>query len=131
MNHFSACIGDLGISKSATETSDNNEIYGIIPYMAPEIFKGGQYTTSSDIYSFGMIMWELMVGRRPFWDQPHDTDLIIKICDGVRPPIITDAPIGYIELLKKCWDPDPNKRPKSTDVRYELHMIRKKIKEIV
>ncbi|RIA85114.1 kinase-like domain-containing protein, partial [Glomus cerebriforme] len=51
-------IGDLGISKSATETTDDNENYGIIPYMAPEIFKGQKYTKASDIYSFGMIMWE-------------------------------------------------------------------------
>ncbi|GBC07793.1 hypothetical protein RclHR1_00770006 [Rhizophagus clarus] len=59
-------IGDLGISKSATESKDNNENYGIIPYMAPEIFQGQKYTVASDIYSFGMIMWEFMTGRRPF-----------------------------------------------------------------
>ena len=57
-----------------------------------------------------MIMWELMTGRRPFWDQNHDTDLIIKICDGLRPPIITNAPEGYIELMQKCWHSDPLKR---------------------
>ena len=78
-------IGDLGISKSATEsTDDNNENYGIIPYMAPEIFNGQKYTKESDIYSFGMIMWEFMTGRRPFWDRVHDAELIIEICDGLR-----------------------------------------------
>ncbi|CAB4421446.1 unnamed protein product [Rhizophagus irregularis] len=56
--------GDLGISKSATEcTEDSNENYGIIPYMAPEIFQGQKYTEASDIYSYGMIMWEFMAGR--------------------------------------------------------------------
>ena len=64
-------IGDLGLSKSATESSDdnNNENYGIIPYMAPEILQGQKYTKASDVYSFGMIMWELMTGRRPFLDE--------------------------------------------------------------
>ena len=114
--HYSllyAEIGDLGISKSATESTDddNNDNYGIIPYMAPEIFHGHKYTAASDIYSFGMIMWELMTGRRPFWDRNHDTDLIIEICDGLRPPIVTNAPEGYIELMKECWQSDPNKRP--------------------
>ena len=72
----------MGISKSATEsTDDNNENYGIIPYMAPEIFLGQKYTSASDIYSLGMIMWELMTGRRPFWDRNHDTDLILEIVD--------------------------------------------------
>src|SRR5215211_7384849 len=57
--------GDLGISKSAMD-DDDGEIYGVIPYVAPEIFQGQKYTKASDIYSFGMIMWELMTGRRPF-----------------------------------------------------------------
>ncbi|CAI2188581.1 9092_t:CDS:2, partial [Funneliformis geosporum] len=52
----------------------------------------------------------------PFWDRAHDTELIIDICDGLRPP--TDdivAPEDYIELMKECWDPDPNKRPIAHD----------------
>jgi len=106
-------IGDLGLSKSATtESTDNdNENYGIIPYMAPEIFQGQKYTEKSDLYSFGMIMWEVMTGRRPFWDRNHDADLIIDIVDGLRPPIVTNAPEGYIGLMEECWHPDPEKRP--------------------
>src|SRR3989337_158833 len=84
--------------------------------MAPEIFNGHEYTEESDIYSFGMIMWEFMTGRRPFWNENHDIELIIKICDGLRPPTITNAPEGYIELMKKCWHSDPTKRPTTTDL---------------
>jgi serine/threonine protein kinase len=111
-------IGDLGLSKSATaeSTDDDNENYGIIPYMAPEIFEGQKYIKASDIYSFGMIMWEVMTGRRPFWDRSHDTDLIIEIVDGLRPPIVTNAPEGYIELMEECWHSDPNKRPTANDI---------------
>ncbi len=94
--------------------SDGNEIYGIVPFVAPEIFQRQKYTKASDIYSFSVIMWELMTGRRPFWDQNHDTDLIIKISDGLRPPIVTNAPEGYIKLMQKCWHADPNKRPTAT-----------------
>src|SRR2546423_92502 len=48
-----AVIGDLGISKSAIDDNDG-EIYGVIPYVAPEIFQGKKYIKASDIYSFGM-----------------------------------------------------------------------------
>ena len=114
---YSVRISDFGLSRSATaESTDNNENYGIIPYMAPEIFLGQKYTAASDIYSFGMIMWEVMTGRRPFWDKSHDADLIIEIVDGLRPPIVTNAPKGYIELMEKCWHSDPSKRPTATDI---------------
>src|SRR6266498_3931726 len=116
-NQFDIVISDLGISKSSIEsTNDDNEIYGIIPYMAPEILQGKEYTTASDIYSFGMIMWELMTGRMPFWDQKDDIELIIKICKGFRPPIVTNAPKGYVELMQECWNSDPNKRPTANDI---------------
>jgi serine/threonine protein kinase len=122
-NSLDTYIGDLGISKSATESTDNKENYGIIPYMAPEIFQGQKYTKASDIYSFGMIMWEFMTGRRPFWDRNHDIELIIDISDGLRPPIVTNAPDGYIELMKECWNSDPDKRPQATDLYDKIYEI--------
>ncbi|POG53538.1 kinase-like domain-containing protein, partial [Rhizophagus irregularis DAOM 181602=DAOM 197198] len=59
-------IGDLGLSQPANNTSSNNEIYGVIPYIAPEIFKGSSFSKESDVYSMGMIMWELTTGCKPF-----------------------------------------------------------------
>src|SRR4051812_9785444 len=118
-----AVIGDLGISKSALEDS-NNEIYGIIPYVAPEVFQRQKYSKASDIYSFGMIMWELITGRKPFWDQNHDTELIIRICDGFHPPIISNTPEGYIELMQECWHSDPMKRPTAVNLMDKIKNMR-------
>ena len=70
-----------------------------------------------------MIMWELMTGRRPFWDQDHDTDLIIRICDGLHPPIVTNAPKSYIELMQECWNLDPKKRPTAADMLKKIEDI--------
>ena len=121
-NEFDIVISDLGISKSSMD-NDDNEIYGVISYMAPEILQRKEYTIASDIYSFGMIMWELITGRMPFWDQNNDIELIIKICKNFRPPIIKNTPKGYIELMQECWNSDPNKRPTAFDIVKKLTNI--------
>jgi serine/threonine protein kinase len=114
-------IGDLGLSRLANDTSLDNEIYGVIPYIAPEIFKGSAFSKESDIYSLGMIMWELTTGCKPFANVEHDLSLIIEIIDGVRPEITEDTPQCYANLMKRCWDPDPKKRPSISEFYGECH----------
>ncbi|RIA87122.1 kinase-like domain-containing protein [Glomus cerebriforme] len=84
--------------------------------MAPEVLRNKPYTSSSDIYSFSMIMWEFTSGIPPFNNKAHDYQLILDICDGKRPEIIKNTPKCYIELMKKCWDSDPFKRPNIIDL---------------
>ncbi|CAB4431824.1 unnamed protein product [Rhizophagus irregularis] len=80
-------IGDLGLSQPVNNTQSNNEIYGVIPYVAPEIFKGTAFSKESDIYCVD------------------------------RPEITEDTPECYAELMKRCWDSDPTKRPLITEIR--------------
>jgi hypothetical protein len=59
----------------------------------------------------GMVMWELTTGCKPFANVDHDTNLIYKIIDGKRPEITDDTPECFANLMKRCWNPDPLKRP--------------------
>ncbi|RIA87940.1 kinase-like domain-containing protein, partial [Glomus cerebriforme] len=104
-------IGDLGLSQPADNTLLNNEIYGVIPYIAPEIFKGASFSKESDIYSMGMIMWELTTGCKPYANVEHDINLIYSIIDGKRPEITEDTPECFAHLMERCWDSDPKLRP--------------------
>ena len=110
-DRFEWLIADLGLSQPANNTSLNNEIYGVIPYISPEIFKGAAFSKESDIYSLGMIMWELTTGCKPFDNVEHDINLIYKIIDGKRPEITSDTPECFANVMKRCWDPDLSKRP--------------------
>ncbi|CAG8731732.1 2326_t:CDS:2, partial [Cetraspora pellucida] len=72
-----------------------------------------------DIYSFGVIMWEILTGEEAFNDYEFNTKLAIKICRGLRPEFAPGDPECYVELAKKCMDSDPKKRPAATYVNAE------------
>src|ERR1051325_10300160 len=87
-------ISDLGLCKPIDyfKNKANNDIYGVLPYVAPEVLRGQPYTPASDIYSFAMIMWELTSKVPPFNDRAHDFQLSLDICKGERPEIIEGTP---------------------------------------
>ncbi|CAB5363769.1 unnamed protein product [Rhizophagus irregularis] len=61
-------------------------------------------------------MWEFTSGIPPFNNRAHDIQLSLSICEGERPEIIENTPQCYVDLMKKCWDGDPLKRPSSEEV---------------
>src|SRR6184192_1503728 len=118
---YNSEIGDLGLCQQVVDKKDNpNKIYGVIPYLAPEVLSKKPYTKESDIYSFGMLMWEHTTGKKPFHDRPHNYCLILGILKGERPQITEDTPEFYAELMKRCWDNDPENRPTAEEIYYCL-----------
>jgi serine/threonine protein kinase len=105
--------------------------YGNLPYVAPEVLVGnGNFTSiKSDIYSIGVIMWELASGDEPYSDYEIDNEidnedeLILDIVNGVRPNRIIGTPKCYYELMQKCLDADPEKRPTTLNLLEELHVF--------
>jgi serine/threonine protein kinase len=107
-------ISDMGLC-GEVGNEDKTKIYGIIPYIAPEVLRGKPYTQAADIYSFGMIMYFVATGRQPFDNCAHDHNLVIDICKGVRPELNEPkAPKSYVDLMKKCLDLNQTNRPNVT-----------------
>ncbi|GBC09420.1 hypothetical protein RclHR1_08850003 [Rhizophagus clarus] len=102
-------ISDLGLTWRQ-DSASTGEILGVLPYMAPEILYGSQYSSASDIYSFAMIMYEIASGEIPFNNNIQDIDPI-SIIYGSRPDPPPATPPCYIELMNLCWDSNPKKRP--------------------
>ncbi|RIA94010.1 kinase-like domain-containing protein, partial [Glomus cerebriforme] len=116
-DNYETYIIDLGLCKSISDLQDSININcGVLPYMAPELIRNEPYTLASDIYSFSMIMWEFTSGIPPFNKRAHDHQLSLSICEGERPEIIEHTPKCYIELMEKCWNSDPSKRPTVIDL---------------
>ena len=102
-------VSDLGFCGPADKPLKS--IYGNLPYIAPEVIAGKEYTLASDIYSIGMLMWEISSGQPPFIGFDHDYDLAMKIINGMRPRIMPETPLEYEKLMKQCWGANPSKRP--------------------
>jgi serine/threonine protein kinase len=94
----------------------DSDIYGVLPYVAPEVLRGAPYTPKSDIYSLGMIMWELSSNQPPFADRAHSYSLAQDICNGLRPPIIAGTPKAYVAAMLRCWDAVPSRRPDASEL---------------
>src|SRR5436853_1591036 len=112
-------ITDLGLCKPANvkpSQSGNKKIYGVLPYVAPEVLRGKEYTQASDIYGFGIIAYEICTGLPPYHDIAHDEFLAIRICQGLRPKSNYKIPQLIFDIIKQCWDADPLKRPKVEEV---------------
>jgi len=111
-------LGSCKSDKSENQNSQSNGIYGVMPYVAPEVLRGKPYTKAADIYSFGMIMYFTATGKQPFADHAHNSELALNICNGIRPELNElEAPKCYINLMKKCWDSNPENRPNADDVK--------------
>ncbi|CAI2195010.1 15443_t:CDS:2, partial [Funneliformis geosporum] len=93
----------FGLTGPADKQKSNDKIYGVLPYIAPEVLNGEPYTLTSDIYSFGVIMAELSTVNPPFYDRKHYVSLALDICNGLRPEF-------YKELANKCMNANPKLR---------------------
>jgi serine/threonine protein kinase len=120
-------ISDMGLCGEVGNIDETN-IYGVMPFVAPEVLREKPYTQAADIYSFGMIMYYIATGRQPFGNCAHDNTLALNICNGIRPEINDqEAPKCYIDLMKRCWDSNPDNRPNAVEIEelFELFCSRK------
>ncbi|RHZ88559.1 hypothetical protein Glove_22g54 [Diversispora epigaea] len=105
---FDLYFSDFGLSKLITKKTDNNSerrtIFGVIPYIAPEVLCGEEYTKVADVYSFGIVTYEIITGFAPYYDIPHDKDLARQICNGLRPKIPFHTPKLITRMIMRCWD---------------------------
>ncbi|GBC06109.1 hypothetical protein RclHR1_06620007 [Rhizophagus clarus] len=120
-NTYDPFISDLGMCQPVSkQTTEIEGVYGVLPYMAPEVLRRHRYTKAADIYSFGIVMNEFLSEEIPFNDIPHDEFLAVKICKGHRPKISKVVPKLLTDLVIKCLDAEIKNRPTAKEVYQTL-----------
>ncbi|GES82577.1 kinase-like domain-containing protein [Rhizophagus clarus] len=119
-------LADFGLSKKIDEKSSNtSKIIGVIPYIDPKSLDNRNYKLNkkSDVYSIGVVMWQISSGYKPYRDVDYDGRLILDILNGKREEIIDGTSVEYSSLYKKCWKLEPSKRPDMQEVVLILKSI--------
>ncbi|MFS7966988.1 putative protein kinase TKL-Pl-6 family [Helianthus anomalus] len=115
-------IGDLGLSKVKQHTMVSGGVRGTLPWMAPELLSGKSNMVSEkiDVYSFGIVMWELLTGDEPYRDM-HCASIIGGIVNNsLRPTIPTWCDPEWKALMESCWSADPTERPSFSEISQKL-----------
>ncbi|RIB26995.1 kinase-like domain-containing protein [Gigaspora rosea] len=105
-------ITDFGLSKQINEISSNSNAHGMPAYVEPQCLVNDKYKRNmkSDVYSLGVILWEISSGRPPFSSFESVLSLSVHIYKGNREEPIDGTPFKYIQLYKQCWDNNPINR---------------------
>uniref|UniRef100_A0A670JTG8 Ephrin type-A receptor 10 n=1 Tax=Podarcis muralis TaxID=64176 RepID=A0A670JTG8_PODMU len=92
----------------------------LVLWLAPEASQYHRFSSASDMWSFGIVMWEVMsYGERPYWDMSNQ-DVITAIEDGFRLPAPANCPPALHQLMLDCWQKDCTERPKFSQVHSTL-----------
>ena len=91
----------------------DDKLTGVVPYMAPEILLGKAKSKASDIYAFGIVMWEFSSGQVAFFEYRDDDLSLFKqriVTDNLRPVPVEGTPDCYVNLMQHCWAANPGDR---------------------
>ncbi|WIA08244.1 hypothetical protein OEZ85_007689 [Tetradesmus obliquus] len=104
-------ISDFGLASRLLDgaTHRSTQTTGTISHSAPEVLTTGRMSPAADVYSFGIMMWELFTASSAF--KGHFGNVVQRVVAGERPPLPEEAPEEYNLLMTSCWCADPRQRP--------------------
>ncbi|XP_020112393.1 serine/threonine-protein kinase STY46-like isoform X2 [Ananas comosus] len=122
-------VADFGVARVKSETGVMTAETGTYRWMAPEVIEHKPYDHKADVFSFGIVMWELLTGKIPYEYLTPLQAAVGVVQKGLRPLIPKDIHPKLAHLLEECWQQDPSKRPEFTELLATLQQIAKEIDE--
>ncbi|KAM0055159.1 putative dual-specificity kinase TKL-Pl-4 family [Helianthus debilis subsp. tardiflorus] len=120
-------VADFGVARVQTKTGVMTAETGTYRWMAPEVIEHRPYDHKADVFSFGVVLWELLTGEVPYTCLSPLQAAVGVVQQGLRPPIPKQTHPKLIELLESCWQQNPTLRPNFTDILDKLKRLAKEV----
>ncbi|XP_042506766.1 serine/threonine-protein kinase STY46-like [Macadamia integrifolia] len=120
-------VADFGVARVQTQSGVMTAETGTYRWMAPEVIEHKPYDHKADIFSFGIVLWELLTGKIPYEFLTPLQAAVGVVQKGLRPTIPKNTHPKLVELLEKCWQQDPSLRPDFFEIIEMLQRIAKEV----
>ncbi|KAJ6395643.1 hypothetical protein OIU77_020824 [Salix suchowensis] len=120
-------VADFGVARVKTQTGVMTAETGTYRWMAPEVIEHKPYDHKADVFSFGIVLWELLTGKIPYDYLTPLQAAVGVVQKGLRPTVPKNTPTKLAELLEKCWQHDPARRPDFSEIIEILQRIAKEV----
>lgn len=120
-------VGDFGVARVQAQTGVMTAETGTYRWMAPEVIEHKPYDHKADVFSFGIVLWELLTGEIPYAYLTPLQAAIGVVQQGLRPTIPKNTHPKLAELLEKCWQQEPTERPDFSEILDILKQLTREV----
>ncbi|EER97120.1 serine/threonine-protein kinase STY17 [Sorghum bicolor] len=120
-------VADFGVARVKAQSGVMTAETGTYRWMAPEVIEHKPYDHKADVFSFGILLWELLTGKIPYEYLTPLQAAVGVVQKGLRPTIPKHTHARLSELLQKCWQQDPAQRPDFSEILETLQRIAEEV----
>eukprot|EP00850_Spirogloea_muscicola_P011901 SM000075S21990 [mRNA] locus=s75:497603:502103:+ [translate_table: standard] len=120
-------VADFGVARVQAQSGVMTAETGTYRWMAPEVIEHRPYDHKADVFSFGVVLWELLTGRLPYADLTPLQAAVGVVQKGLRPTIPKGTHLKLVEVMESCWRTNPSERPEFSDL---TRLLTETLKEV-